>query len=385
MSPLRVVPVVLAVALSAGAARGQDKALSGGGPVRWEGWAFNWKIHLRQGVVLTDVKFQGKSVLKYAAVAEVFVPYHPGQPRPQDQRDHPFGQNMVPLQPGRDCLPGGTCQGYDFQGKSVTADAAVMLHEEEGAPIYIGAEGRARAKTLTLWSAYTLGGYYYIVQWRFREDGVILPQVGLTGALVHFGGDNSNSVAVGAKDRALSHVHNVFFCLDFDVDGKTNTVEEFDYKVIDDEGEKATGTWTPIAKEGGRELKPEAFRSWRVVNNASKNRHGNPRSYELVPGGTGIYRGSKKETFARSDVWVTKFKPGEVPGPKLLADSLASYADGEGVDGADVVLWYMLSVHHQPKAEDWSAMPVEWCGFKIAPRDFLDGSWVKVNQASGGR
>jgi primary-amine oxidase len=48
------------------------------------------------------------------------------------------------------------------------------------------------------------------------------------------------------------------------------------------------------------------------------------------------------------------------------------------VDGADVVLWYMLSVHHQPRAEDWSAMPVEWCGFKIAPRDFLDGSPVKV-------
>jgi Cu2+-containing amine oxidase len=84
-------------------------------------------------------------------------------------------------------------------------------------------------------------------------------------------------------------------------------------------------------------------------------------------------------------VWVTKHRPAEVPGPKLLADCLASYADGEDVDGADVVLWYMLSVHHQPKAEDWSAMPVEWCGFKIAPRDFLDGSWVRVDKASGGR
>src|SRR5262245_789312 len=114
MSLLRAVPVLLAVVVAAGPARGQDKNLSGGGPVRWEGWAFNWKVHLRQGVVLTDVSFQGKSVLKYAAVAEVFVPYHPGQPRPMDQRDHPFGKNLVPLQPGQDCLPGGTCRGYDF-------------------------------------------------------------------------------------------------------------------------------------------------------------------------------------------------------------------------------------------------------------------------------
>ena len=39
---------------------------------------------------------------------------------------------------------------------------------------------------------------------------------------------------------------------------------------------------------------------------------------------------------------------------------------------------YMLSVHHQPRSEDWSAMPVDWCGFKIMPRDFLDKSPVQA-------
>ena len=112
------------------------------------------------------------------------------------------------------------------------------------------------------------------------------------------------------------------------MDGPKNTVEEFNYKVIDADGEQATGTWTPIEKECGRELKPEAFRTWRVVNNASKNRHGNPRSYELVPGGTGIYRGSKKEPFAQADLWVTRYKPDEVPGEKLLADG-AKLANGK--------------------------------------------------------
>jgi primary-amine oxidase len=53
--------------------------------------------------------------------------------------------------------------------------------------------------------------------------------------------------------------------------------------------------------------------------------------------------------------------------------------NGESVENVDVVTWYMLSVHHQPRTEDWSAMPVDWCGFKIQPRDFLDKSPVKAN------
>jgi primary-amine oxidase len=377
MSPLRFLPVLLAVLAVAGAVRGQEK-LAGGYPVKWEGWSFKWQILPRQGVVLTDVRFQGKSVLKYAAVAEVFVPYHPGWPRVQDQREHPFGENLVPLRPGIDCLPGGTCRAYGTDGNPVTRNAAVMIHEDGPAPVYIGAEGRVRMKMLTVWSAYSLGGYVYIVQWRFREDGCIMPQVGLTGELVHFGGGRDTGTDVGALERAVAHVHNIFFCLDFDVDGPLNTVEEFNYAVTDEEAGKATGTWTAIEKEGGRELKPEAFRSWRVVNPGSRNRHGSPRSYELVPGGTGIYRGSKKEAFAQYDLWVTKYKPDEVPGEKLLADGLPAYADGEDVRREDVVLWYMLSVHHQPRAEEWPTMPAEWCGFKIAPRDFLDSSPVRL-------
>lgn len=369
---------ITACLLASSARAADEKITDGGYPVRWEGWTFKWKILPRQGVVLTNVAFQGKSVLKYAGVAEVFVPYHPGEPRPYDQREHPFGENMYLLQPGEDCLPGGECRAYGADGKIVTKLAAVMIHEEAASPIYIGEQGKARSKMLVLWSAYGLGGYTYIVQWRFREDGCIMPQVGFTGQLAHFGGDKTNSVVVGKNTRALAHVHNLFFCLDFDVDGPKNTVEEFEYKVADKDGKMATSEWMAIEKECGRPLKPEAFRSWRVVNYESKNKLGNPRSYELVPGGTGIYRGAKDEKFAHNELWVTKFKEDEVPGKKLLANNLPAAVNDENVKDEDVVLWYMLSVHHQPKAEDWSAMPVDWYGFKIAPRDFLDGSPVTV-------
>ncbi len=368
----------LATGTAARAQTGLPKALQGGHPVRWGGWAFHWKVLPRQGVVLTQVSFHGRSVLKYAGIAEVFVPYNSGWPRPQDQRDHPFGHNMIPLEPGLDCLPGGECRAYTADGTLTTKRAAVMIHEEAASPVYLGGEGRGRMKALTLWSACALGDYTYVVRWRFSGDGSILPQVGLTGKLSHFGGDPTNSAEVGARQRALGHVHNIFFCLDFDVDGPKNTVEEFNYTPAGQEREKATTVWTPLTHETGRPLKPESFRSWRVVNPASKNKLGLSRSYEIVPGGTGIYRGADYEKFAQADLWVTKFKADEVPGARLLAEGLPLYADGESVENADVVTWYMLSVHHQPRAEDWSAMPVDWCGFKIMPRDFLDKSPVQT-------
>ncbi len=370
--------IFAAVTFASNTFAADEKPTEGGYPVKWEGWAFNWKILPRQGVTLNSVTFQGRSVLKYAGVAEVFVPYHPGQPRPQDMRAHPFGENMYLLQPGVDCLPGGECQSFGADGKRAFKNAAVMIHEENSALSYMGAEGKGRLKLLTVWSAYALGGYTYFVQWRFREDGCLMPQVGFTGQLAHFGGDKTNSVLVGKNTRALAHVHNIFFCLDFDVDGTKNTVEEFEYRVADKDGRTAVSIWSPLEKECGRSLKPESFRSWRVVNYASKNKLDAPRSYELIPGGTGIYRGAKDEKFAHNDLWITKFKADEVPGKKLLADGLISAVNDENIKDEDVVLWYMMSVHHQPKAEDWSAMPVDWYGFKIAPRDFLDGSPVKV-------
>lgn len=384
--------VVLCVmtSLRAGPAPAQGRPASpppdGAYPVKWERWTFNWRILPRQGVALSDVTFDGRTVLKHAFVAEVFVPYHAGLPRPMDQREHPFGRNMILLEPGADCLPGGTCRAYGPDGKfAAGGKAAVMIHEEAPSVVHLALGQRARAKMLVLWSAYALGDYTYLVQWRFGEDGTIMPRVGLTGKLAHFGGDATQGSDVGAAKRALAHVHNLFFCLDFDIDGRKNTVEEFDYAPRGPMRDKGVSQWSTLPREGARELSPANFRSWRVVNRASKNRLGLPRSYELVPGGTGIFRGARDERFAQADLWVTKYKPEEVPGVRLLADALPGCANGEAVENEDVVLWYMLSVHHQPRTEEWPAMPVEWVGFRLMPRDFLDEGALAGGTGGAGR
>jgi len=284
---------------------------------------------------------------------------------------------------------------FDAQGKEVVKGAVpmVMMHEERTGPNYLGQFGRAPGKTLVLWSAGRFAGgqdgYTFVVRWKFRDDGTLIPEVGATGVPQHTGtGDSSPTGAfIGLRGKekifAPSHVHNFLYRLDFDVDGEENTVEEFNWEKDKTNPAKASCSWTPILKETGRHCNPETFRSWRVVNYKSKNALGHPRSYQIIPGNTGIFRGdaSENEKSAQADLWVTLYKPNEFPrsgtDARTALAALPKYADGESVENKDVVLWYWLSCHHFPRSEDWLHQPVIWKSFELMPRDFLDGSPLK--------
>jgi primary-amine oxidase len=380
-SALLIAPVAERSNLTAPLAARQQADPKVGNTVEWEGWSFNWSIQPRNGLVLTDVSFRGRKVLKYAGLAEIFVPYDRGQPRPEDFGGG-IGNRFEEIIPGKDCIPGSLrCQTFNAEGKE-EGKRIVMIHEESIGLSYKGGNGRAYGKKLVIWNVYNLGGYHYINRWRFRDDGCILPEIGMTGALNHTGtGDASPHGSLVGKPKvfAPSHVHNIYYCLDFDIDGpENNVVEEFNY--VQDKPGSLSGThsWTPIEKEAGRPWSAETFRSWRVVNRTSKNALGLPRSYELIPGGNGIYRGGSAETFAQAELWVTRYHADEYPVEKRpLKAALAAYLNEEPVDGQDVVVWYVLHMHHIPRTEDWPNMPVEWAGFMLKPRDFLDSSPVQ--------
>jgi primary-amine oxidase len=319
--------------------------------------------------------------MKYAGLNEIFVPYHPGQPRPEDALDG-MGNDLQELIPGKDCIPGSVCAMFDAQGKT-TGRKVVAMHEEATGPAYIGEAGRAPGKMLVLWCASKLGDYTYFIRWRFKPDGSFMPQVGLTGKLSHtrptpVAGRGAMVSTSGARVFAPSHVHNFYYRLDFDIDGPENdTVEEFNHKQdVPNESFGSQDRWTPLKRECARSLDPLAFRSWRVVDHGSFNRHGMPRSYELVPGGNGIFRGAASEMIAQADFWVQRFKPSEFPlsatDDLSVKAGMPRYFNDEPVEKQDVVVWYAMHVHHLPRTENWPQMPVEWAGFEIVPRDFLD-------------
>jgi primary-amine oxidase len=349
----------------------------------WRGWQFRWSIRPREGLVLTDVFYQGREVLGYAGLAEIYVPYHPGQPRPEDFQDG-VGLNLAELLPGHDCLPGTVCRMVGADGRP-SQRPLVGIHEESTGLLYLGEMGRAYGRMLVLWCASRLGGYTYFLRWRFRDDGVLLPEVGLTGRLEHTGGNplGPRGTIVAREPvqvHAPAHVHNFYFRLDFNIDGADNDeVQEFSHlQDIPGRSAGATDRWTTIPRESVRSLDAQAFRSWRVADRVSTNANGLPRSYELHPGGNGVFRGHSAEPFAQGDLWVLRHRRNEHPfsqtDPRPLRHALPAYLNGEDVLGRDVVLYYSLHAHHQPRSEDWPAMPVVWEGFTLAPRDFLDRS-----------
>src|SRR5262245_49435497 len=254
-----------------------------GNHLTWEGWTFNWSIHPRNGLVIENIAFRGRSVLKYAGLAEIFVPYNRGDPRPEGFGGG-IGDRLVELFPAKGCIPGARrCRSFNRQGKEAGKRVA-MLHEEATGLSYLGDLGRSYGKMLTLWNAYNLGGYHYINRWRFRDDGCLMPDIGFTGPLQHVGiGDASEFGSLVGKNKvfAPSHVHNIYYCLDFDIDGAdNNVVEEFNYEQDKPGSLSGKHRWTPIKKETMRSLSAANFRTWRVVNPESKNALGLPRSYE---------------------------------------------------------------------------------------------------------
>jgi primary-amine oxidase len=361
----------------------------------WEGWSFDWSLRRVEGLVLTDVSFQGRKVLNYAGIAEIFTPYDQGEPRPVDFYQNGLGEAAVPLVPGRDCSSGEWCKLFDAHGREVTerTTPVVMLHEERTGPQYLGQFGRAPGKTLVLWAAGRFtgppDGYTFLVRWKFQNDGTLVPEVGATGVPQHLRtGDTSPTGAFIGLERqtkifAPSHVHNFLYRLDFAIDGEENTVEEFNWEKDPADSPEARCTWTPILKETSRRANPPTFRSWRVVNYRSKNALGHPRSYQLLPGSPGLFRGraDEHERATQADLWITRYRPGEFPrsgtDPRSALAAVPRYANGETVQNQHVVLWYWLCFHHFPRSEDWLHQPMVWKHFELMPRDFLDGSPLK--------
>ena len=364
--------------------------------IEWEGWSFRWQFRDIEGLMLTDVYFRDRKVLKAINLAEIYVPYATGQPRPEDFTLGGFLANPMPLELGRDCAgPGTQCRAFNRDGsRSSGPTADVMIHEEPLGFLYAGKQGRAPGKMLVLWSmAHFPGiedGYTYVIRWKFRSDGSLCPEVGATGGLQHLntGAGTSAAVVVGRNANnesifAPSHVHNFYFRIDFDIDGETNVAEEFTYEIDPNDPLQARALWRPFQLERSRVRQETIFRSWRVKNSKSLNNLGHARSYHLMPGGQGAWKDAAHPVLM-DDFFITKYSPTEFPyssaDTRRTLVALSNYMNDEAVLETDIVAWYRLSFVHHPRTEDYPAQPIVWSSFELMPRDFLDTSPLEVSK-----
>lgn len=317
-------------------------------------WRICWQPQHQFGLVITGAWFKKAPsadwvrILWDARVGEIFVPYHGDENRFYDVQG--FNWDWVKLQPA-DCpaASGGALLGPG-------PDACKIVGQRGLAWKYYNQ--RRMGEQVTLWGAIAAANYNYLVQWTFRDDGMVVGRVGATGP--NF-----------PSHPSVNHMHSATWRLDVDLDGwPGDSVRLFTHT---ETGLTASDTMPVFNKEAGVPWKAVHFNSLLVGDAALENARGSKSYLNLIPLRYGTPR--HDEAFTQQDLWVTRYHWSEIYSrylPNFISDS-------EDVNGKDVVVWYTGPVHHLVRDEDrtsgngWMALAM-WAEFQLRPHNLFDNT-----------
>lgn len=320
-------------------------------------WRFCWQRVTQNGLVINAAYFRKSpnspwvQVIFDARVIELFVPYHSGSPRFLDMSSFSF--SLFPLTP-RHCpaSTGGTLLDNNYVCNEV--------HDRGLAWTNYGSV--RRGEEVVLWGGFGAGNYNYIIEWSFRDDGIMMGRVGAT--------------ATNYPPQPLeAHMHGIYWRLDIDLNGPSgDTVQVVSHA---EAGLTASDPAAMVLNETSRQWNPLAFTSLRIHDSTLKNGQMHASGYDLIPLRTGTPR--HQEDFTKSDFWITIYHSTEMHVP-----SLPTYiAPAEPVSNNDVVVWYYSAAHHMPRDEDGryvsnsfqpTVAQVMWTGFMLKPHDLFDST-----------
>ncbi|MFN3649767.1 MAG: primary-amine oxidase [Armatimonadota bacterium] len=377
-----------------------------GGEVRWQNWRFHCSLHPRDGLVLHTVGYedggQVRPILYRAALSEVSVPY--GLPnrnwawrRAFDLGEYGFGRYASRLQAGVDVPENAVLLDNvlaDDTGDVTEAPATIGIYERYGGLLWKrvdpeSGEPEARpARQLVVTSNAWIGNYVYGVSWIFQQDGSINVEVELTGTMLLRGVANPRQgseygTLVAPNLSAPFHQHFFNFRLDFDIDGRANSVMEMDVTSDSRSPNGIRMKETMLRSERGarRDLNLKRARMWKVANAEGGGMESRP-GYFLMPHGGAVPYGAPRlrarAAFADHALWVTAFEESEryaagaYPYQGRSGEGLPAWiADNQSLEHQDVVLWYTVGVTHIPTPEQHPVMSVDRAGFRLMPGGFF--------------
>ncbi|MFT4082370.1 MAG: primary-amine oxidase [Nocardioides sp.] len=383
--------------------------------VTWQNWSFRVGFTHREGLVLHDIVYHDgdttRPVLKRAAVNEMYVPYLDPDPTAYrknffDWGEYGAGPLTASLELGCDCL--GEIRYFDAavlngHGEPRTIANAICMHEEDFSILWKHVNTRTgeadvrRARRLVVSAFATVANYDYGFYWSFYQDGMIDLEIKLTGILSVSGiGDGQQPEygrMVSRNVQAPNHQHYFGLRLDMAVDGPLNRLYEVHAEVEEDValnpyGNACKMVRTPIRSESqaARTTDPSRAVHWRVEGTTRTNRYGDATAYRVtLPHTTRLFvrPGSvaeRKAPFVAKQLWATaydadeRFIAGEYPNQAPLGEDgvqVWQRAD-RSLEGAELVLWPVVGVHHDPRPEEWPVMPAHRMGMRLEPDGFFD-------------
>ncbi|EJT47730.1 hypothetical protein A1Q1_03416 [Trichosporon asahii var. asahii CBS 2479] len=385
--------------------------------LRWQKWSMHIGFNYREGLVLSDIRYDGRKTFYRLSVSDMTVPY--GDPRAPFHRKQAFdlgdvgaGLTANELKLGCDCL--GEIHYLDFdhldvKGDTQTLQGVVCIHEQDDGIGWkhtnyrTGRPAVTRSRILILQTILTVANYEYIFNWRFdqaaavhleiRATGILSTAAILPGELSPYG----NVVSPGVL--GTNHQHLFSIRIDPAIDGHNNTVVQedsvpmpFDAKNPPENNKWGVGYTvekTPITRSGGADAAPHKNRVFKIVNPNVKNPiSGKPVGYKLVPAASQLMLAHPdsvqyaRAEFGEHHVYVTKYKDGEYYAAGKYTNQ--SYGNAKGMrtyvgrddktDNEDIVVWHTLGLTHNPRVEDYPVMPVETHMISLKPFDFFGRS-----------
>ncbi|KIW08673.1 uncharacterized protein PV09_00624 [Verruconis gallopava] len=378
--------------------------------VEWQKWRFRVSFTPREGAVIHDVHYDGRSVLYRLSMSEMTVPYADAWPPFHRKQAFDFGEggagactNNLAL--GCDCL--GHIKYFDSvilkpNGDVLDHPNVICLHEQDNG---IGWKhtnwrtGRAvvtRNRELVVQFIITLANYEYVFAYKFNQSGGIDIETRATGIVscvnIDAGKISEYGNVVNPGVLAQNHQHIFAIRIDPAIDGHKNTVvQEESLPVPMNAKTNPNGNFyqvvrTPLKQSQWVDAMPQNNRVFKIVNENIKNPiSGRPVGYKLVPPPTQLLladkrsKQAKRAAFAQHHLWVTKYRDQELwaAGPYLYhsSEEIGGVQDmvarGDDIQNEDVVLWSVFGLTHNPRVEDWPVMPVEIHQVSLRPADFF--------------
>lgn len=327
-----------------------------------------------------------RRILYKAGMAEVFTPYHSGNPHFYDTQ---FGSLDPNLQFGwhRAVTPAYLGPSSFLASLSGETQPSVVGECRDSGPAWLCNGGLGnfirRREEFVVWGLFDTGNYDFITEYGFRNDGTISMRAGATGY-------NSPAQPDGA------HMHDILWRVDMDLNGPAGDTARvaLHYEPTSPDGLEAMDV-DPLFDNG-----TEGFFPWEAENftallieDTSTNAEGNRRGYELEAERTGSARhygsfSGLPELWTQADFWVTRWHANEertgfsafwTPPDNYL---IPYVSNNESIVNQDLVFWYLASAHHHPTDEDrhqispgvtdWAITGIHWSGFELKPHDFFD-------------
>ena len=381
-----------------------------GSQVAWQKWSFRLGFTPREGVVLYDIRYDGRQTFYRLAFNEMTVPY--ADPRAPLHRKQAFdfgdagaGNAANSLGLGCDCL--GVIKYFDAtlvrpDGSIEVRPNVVCMHEQDDGILLKHTNSHtnqvrvARRRILILQMVFTLANYEYILLYHFDQAGGIELEVRATGIVsTQYIDPNKTSKwgnVVAPSVMATSHQHIFNFRVDPAIDGQRNTVQLCETKTppIDAKFNR-TGTAfyndvSSIEESVALDAKPSVNRYLKIVNENVINPIskkpvgykfvGSPSALIMAPEGT-ICRDRAK--FGTHHYWISKYKDNELYAGGVWTNQSSEERGGvfdavarkEKVRNEDVVLWHTFALTHHVRVEDFPVMPVEKVSVHLVPNDFF--------------